>query len=60
MMKTDRTRRMTTIEIGVTSDIMTKIMFYKIFVVDGIEVKTFQLALHTVMSTSIFINARPL
>ena len=51
---------MTTIEIGVTSDIMTKIMFYKIFVVDGIEVKTFQLALHTVMSTSIFINARPL
>ena len=29
-------------------------------VVDGREVKEFQLALHTVMSTSIFINARPL
>ena len=30
-------------------------------VVDGIEVKGFQLALHTVMmSISIFINARPL
>ena len=28
-------------------------------VVDGTEVKAFQLALHTVMSTSIFINARP-
>ena len=59
-MKTERTRRTTTIEIGVTSDIMTKIMFYKIVVVDGIELKGFQLALYTVMSTSIFINARPL
>ena len=59
-MKTDRTRRTTTIEIGVASDIMTKIMFYKIVVVDGIEVKGFQLALDTVMSTSIFINAGPL
>ena len=29
-------------------------------VVYVIEVKGFQLALHTVMSTSIFINARPL
>ena len=29
-------------------------------VVDSIEVKGFQLALHTVMSTSIFINARSL
>ena len=29
-------------------------------VVDGREVKGFQLALHTVMSTSIFINAGPL
>ena len=59
-MKTDRTRRMTTIEIGVASDILTKIMFYKIVVVDVIEVKGFQLALYTVMSTRIFINARPL
>ena len=33
---------------------------YKIVVVEGIEVKGFQLALHTVMSASIFINARPL
>ena len=59
-MKTDRTRRTTTIEIGVTSDIITKIMFYKIVVVDGIEVKGFQLVLDTVMSKSIFINARRL
>ena len=29
-------------------------------VVDVIEVKGFQLALHTVMCTSIFINVRPL
>ena len=59
-MKTDRTRRTTTIEIGVASDIITKIMFYKIVVVDGIEVKGFQLVLDTVMSKSIFINARRL
>ena len=59
-MKTDRTIRTTTIEIGVTSDIITKIMFYKIVVVDGIEVKGFQLVLDTVMSKNIFINARHL
>ena len=59
-MKKDRTRRTTTIEIGVASDIMIKEMLILLHVVDVIEVKGFQLALHTVICTSIFINARPL